>query len=285
MSRKYTIVVNSCDAYEVLWEPFFLLLRDQWKDSDCNIILNTETKSFALDGLNIKTLQLGVETKERQWGRRFLETLENVNTEYVINLFDDFLLESQVDSKRIEQCISWMEENKKIAVFYLMNIPQMNKKDSTYEGFDLVPQGQNYRLNSAPAIWRTEKLMEFTGEQDTPWAWEFFGSTRTYHTDDLFYCVSKEEQPIYRYAHKLGGAIHRGKWVQSVIEPVIEKYNLDIDLEKRGFEDEKGNLQGHTLRWKIDFFRLGYKMVGKDAWFLLKRMVKMKLKGQLRKKK
>lgn len=283
MSEKCAVIVNSCDAYEVLWEPFFLVMREKWVDMDYEIILNTETKSFSMEGLNIRTLQLGEETEERQWGKRLLETLEHIDAEYIINLFDDFILESQVDVKRIEQCFDWMEANKKIAVFYLMNIPQPNKKDKTFEGFDLVPQGQNYRLNSAPAIWRKEKLMEFTGAKDTPWAWEFFGSTRTYHTDDLFYCVSKGVQPIYEYAHELGGAIHRGRWVKSVIEPVVEKYHLDIDLGERGFEDENGNLKGHSLKWKIEFFWLGYKMVGKDAWLMLHRMIKTKIKSRIRK--
>lgn len=283
MKPKCTILVNSCDAYEVLWKPFFLVLRDKWKDLNYNIVLNTETKEFSLDGLEITTLSLGPETSERQWGKRLLETLEHIDTEYVINLFDDFILESPVDQNRIEQCLDWMEEHREIAVFYLMNIPQPNQEDSRFPGFDIVPQGQNYRLNSAPAIWCKEKLMEFTGEHDTPWAWEFFGSTRTYHTEDLFYCINKETQPVYEYAHKLGGAIHRGKWVRSVIEPVVEKYHLDIDLEERGFEEENGTLVGHSLKWKIDFFRLGYKMVGRDAWMMLRRMVALKFKKLVRK--
>lgn len=285
MKHKCTILVNSCDAYEVLWKPFFFVLRDSWKNLDYKIILNTETKHFSMEGLDITTLSLGEENPDRQWGKRLLETLEQIDTEYVINLFDDFILEASVEQHRIEQCLEWMEKDQNIAVFYLMNIPQPNQNDNRFTGFDLVPQGQNYRLNSAPAIWRRKKLMEFTGEQDTPWAWEFFGSTRTYHTNDVFYCIDRDTQPIYQYANKLGGAIHRGKWVKSVIKPVVEKYHLDIDLEERGFEEENGALAGHSLKWKIDFFKLGYKMVGKDAWIMLRRMVKVKLKNRLRKKK
>lgn len=278
MTSNYTIVVNSCDAYEVLWVPFFKVLKERWKALDCDIVLNTETKSFTMEGLNIRSLHLGKETKENQWGGRLINTLEAINTKYVISLFDDFILESDVNIEKIDKCLSWMEENEKIAAFYLINIPQKNQPDKTYEGFDLVPQGQDYRLNSAPAIWRREKLIQFTGRIDTPWAWETFGSTRTFHTNDLMYCVKKGVLPIYDYQQQLGGAIHRGKWVRSVIEPVVDRYALDIDLNERGFDDENAGTK-YTLKWKINFFRQGFRMVGMDALIVLYHMLAIKLKG------
>lgn len=278
MSKKYTILVNSCDAYEDLWEPFFLVLKDRWNLKNCDIVLNTETKSFEMDGLNIRTLNLGEENKDYQWGGRLIETLKHIETKYVLSLFDDFILEKDIIDDKIEQCIKWMEENEKIAVFYLMNIPQPNKKDITYEGFDLVPDNQDFRLNSAPAIWRKEKLMSYTKEVDSPWGWEYFGSVRTFHTDDLFYCVSKDVEPIYYYSQELGGAVHRGKWVKSVIEPVVMKYQLPLDLSKRGFEDENGNVTKHTFKKKMEFFALGYRMIGFKAITMLFRYIKIKMK-------
>lgn len=275
---KYVILVNSCDAYEELWTPFFKVLKDNWKNLNCEIILNTETKKFNMEGMNIRTFELGAERKGYQWGGRLRATLREVKSEYVISLFDDFILETKVDIRRLQQCLDWMEKDKKIAAFYLMTLPQPNQPDDKYEGFDLVPQGQNYRLNSAPAIWRKEKLMEYTGDIDTPWAWEFFGSTRTYHTGDTFYCVKKGNDPIYNYNHRMGGAIHRGKWVRSVIEPVIEKYELQLNLSKRGFEDEVTLGKRHSLKWKLQFFYLGYKMVGKNMFVMLYRMVKVKIR-------
>ena len=277
MSKDYTILVNSCDAYEDLWEPFFLVLKDRWNLGNCDIVLNTETKSFEIDGLNIRTLNLGKENKEYQWGGRLLETLKCIETKYVISLFDDFILENDVNVDKIEQCISWMDENEKIAVFYLMNIPQPNRRDNTYSGFDLVPDEQDFRLNSAPAIWRKEKLMSYTKKVDSPWGWECFGSVRTYNTEDLFYCVSKDVEPIYCYSQKLGGAVHRGKWVKSVIEPVVEKYKLSLDLSKRGFEDENGNVTKHSFKTKIQFLVLGYRMIGFKAITMLFRYIKIKL--------
>ena len=278
MSKDYAILVNSCDAYEDLWEPFFLVLKDRWNLENCDIVLNTETKAFRMDGLNIRTLNLGTENKDYQWGGRLIETLKHIETKYVLSLFDDFILENDVNVDKMEQCIRWMDENEQIAVFYLMNIPQPNEKNTTYEGFDLVPNGQDYRLNSAPAIWRRERLMSYTKKVDSPWGWEYFGSVRTFRTDDLFYCVAKDAAPIYCYSQKLGGAVHRGKWVKSVIEPVVQKYQLSLDLSKRGFEDEEGNATKHSFKTKLRFFALGYRMIGFEAVTMLFRYIKIKLK-------
>jgi hypothetical protein len=41
-----TILVNSCDAYEDLWYPFFELFRINWPNCKYDIVLNTETKSY-----------------------------------------------------------------------------------------------------------------------------------------------------------------------------------------------------------------------------------------------
>ena len=58
-SDRYTIVVSSCDAYSDLWEPFFKVLKAEWKGLDkIPIVLNTESKSFSYDGLDIRTMKM-----------------------------------------------------------------------------------------------------------------------------------------------------------------------------------------------------------------------------------
>ncbi len=47
-----TLLVNSCDAYADLWQPFFTLLKRYFVPLPAEILLNTETKDFAFDGLN-----------------------------------------------------------------------------------------------------------------------------------------------------------------------------------------------------------------------------------------
>ena len=49
---KIALLVNSCDKYEDLWAPFFTLLKKYW-NPEYPIVLNTESKDFNFEGLNI----------------------------------------------------------------------------------------------------------------------------------------------------------------------------------------------------------------------------------------
>jgi len=272
-----TILINSCDAYEDVWNPFFFAFKKRWGNCPYNIVLNTESKCIKFEDLDVITFNLVNKSEKDLWGKRLRRTLQQINTEYVITLFDDFILEDFVQQDKIEKCITWMEENEKIAAFYLLNIEGENIVDDTYEGFELMPQRKDYRLNSAPAVWRREKLLLFTGDKDTPWAWEFFGSARTYKDKDLFYCAQKGKEDIYKYNYSLGGAIHRGKWVKTVIEPIVKEYNLKMDLSIRGFEDETLGIYRHSFKWKIKFLLDGFKMIGLDTFIFVYRSIKKRL--------
>ena len=272
-----TIIVNSCDSYDDVWLPFFSALKDMWPDCKYKIILNTEHKNFKFDGLEIISLNLSAEDGKKPWGWRLRKALTLVNTEFVITLFDDFILESPVDYAKLEQCISDMKVNSDIAAFYFNNIPGPNTLDSRFPEFELIGSRNDYRLNSAPAIWRTKQLLEFTGEIDSPWAWEFFGSARTYRSSKLFYCARTGKEDTFVYNYSLGGAIRRGKWVLNVIRPAVQKYGISLDLEKRGISSESLSDGKYSLKWKIDFFLLGFKMVGFNAFIFLYRVLVKKI--------
>ena len=47
--NRMTMLVNSCDAYEDLWQPFFTLLKRYFAPLDMRILLNTDRKSTRLN--------------------------------------------------------------------------------------------------------------------------------------------------------------------------------------------------------------------------------------------
>ena len=53
-----TLLVNSCDAYSDLWEPFFKMLGVHWPDCPYPIVLNTESKAFKHVAFDVKTFSL-----------------------------------------------------------------------------------------------------------------------------------------------------------------------------------------------------------------------------------
>ncbi len=260
-----SILINSCDGYEDIWKPFFCCFKDNWKNCPYPIFLNTEHKKYQHDGLNITSLNV-IKEKKIEWGERLLDCLSRIETEYVLMLFDDFCLEKEVKQEEIEKCLIELDNNKNIDVFYIIHgFPEL--VDGTNTKFVEVPIGKEYRLNSAPGIWRKSSLMKYTGKIDNAWAWEFFGTFRTEkNKKSVFYALNKCSD-FYPYDYSNGGAIHRGKWVKKVIEPINEKYNLNINLTDRGVED---STEAHSFLWNIKFTILGFKMIGPKALIFLK---------------
>lgn len=261
-----SILINSCDSYEDVWNPFFSCFKENWKNCPYPLFLNTESKKYEKEGMNITSLTLRKNMKI-EWGERLLDCLERIETEYVILLFDDFCLEDNVNQVEIENCLSEMEKNKNIDVFYIDHLfPELI--DGTDNKFVEVPIGKEYRLNSCPGIWRKTSLINYTGKIDNAWAWEYFGSFRTEKIKTSKFYALNALPDMFPYNYKLGGAIHRGKWVKSVIDPINTKYNLNIDFSQRGFADEL--IDENPTLWLIKFTLTGYRMIGPRALLYFK---------------
>jgi hypothetical protein len=273
-----TVIVNTCDAYEDVWEMFFCAFNEHWPECKYNIVLNTEKKLYHSSDPNIGTHNFHSPGKKDAWGLRLRKSLQQINTPYVIMLFDDFILNGAANQVKVEECLDNLKRNANISVFYFTNIYGENCDNREFSGFDLVASNADYRLNSAPAIWRRNHLLDYTGQYDNPWAWEVFGSYRTYATKHLFYCAKKDDEDIYPYNYSLGGAIYRGKWVPSVVIPLVEKYGLEIDLEHRGLADESDRVSSkRSFLWKVNFIFLGFKMIKFRVFLFVFRVLKNKL--------
>ena len=71
--NRVTLLVNSCDAYADLWQPFFTLLKRYFVPLPAEILLNTETKDFAFDGLNLRCVHSTAPTYGAAGGHRPLD--------------------------------------------------------------------------------------------------------------------------------------------------------------------------------------------------------------------
>jgi len=277
-----TIIVNTCDAYEDTWELFFCAFKEHWPECKFRIILNTENKKLRLDGFNVTTHNYSPSSPKNLWGERLRQTLNSCESEYVIMLYDDFILEDHVNLKAIKDCTKFLNDNPDVSVFYFTNISaNTNIQDHRFPGFDRIPQRGDYKLNSAPAIWRKNKLLKYTKQNDTPWAWEFFGSYRTYRKKDSFYCTIKECKPIYPYNNLMGGAIYRGKWVGNVVLHLAKKYNLKIDINERGLAENSIGGNKRSLAWKLSFLLTGFQMIHVGVFVYIYRYFRKKITNEI----
>lgn len=277
-AERCVVVVNSCDAYADIWPLFFAAFKDRWPDCPFPLVVNTESLDAAAPGLRVSSHVIAANEPSPSWGARLLSTLKDQPSEYVLMLFDDFVLEEQVDGKAINQCIEWMDADPTITVFYLSHVPGSARPTSDYRGFEVIPRLTNYRLNSAPAVWRRQHLIELTRADDNPWIWELFGTSRTFFHHGQYFCAQPGHETTYRYNYTTGGAIYRGKWVSQVAGPLIERYGLDIDLRERGVAPAQGSPR--TLAEKLRMLVQGFRASGSLALLIIGLLLLSKLRAR-----
>ncbi len=245
--KKYSILVNSCDAYFDTWNPFFRILEKTWPEaSQVKIYLNTETCGYKDSFFDIEVLNCINESSKNKWGERLINALDRIDSDYILFLLEDFYFERNVCYHEIEKCIDYMDENSNVGVFSFSS-PQecedigycKSNKSDKYPGFVIRKAKGYYKLNAGPSLWRKKTLRKWIFKNDTPWAWEAFGSKRSWFINGQFYARRCDVDLIFDYDIEHGGAVHRGKWVGSKVPELNTKYNLGIDLNLRGIEEEK----------------------------------------------
>ena len=235
LENKLTILVNTCDGYEDLWMPFFTLLKRYWNPQGIPILLNTESREFSMDGLDITCVHA---PRSRYYGERMLYAVSRVKTEYVLLLLDDFFLRQTVQTERIHQILSWMEVDRNIACFNTEAIPvYADWERDRYPGFCRVPPGTAYALNMQAALWRTDMLKRYWKPKVSPWEWEAYCNLLQYKfPHQKIYCTTDCRHSFLDYGHRKVGdvwAVVRGKWVLEDVQPLFEKENIAVDLSKR----------------------------------------------------
>lgn len=271
-----TIVVNTCDAYGDVLEIFFHALQAHWPDCPYPVVINTETANY---NYRARTHNYLSRTGEDDWGARLRATLSTVETEFVMMLCDDFILETAINTELFDAALALLRSDPKSVVTYLIDTSlTLDDPMSTAKFIRIKPKAE-YRLNSAPAIWRKQALFDYTNAGDTPWAWEVFGTYRTWGDGNEFYSLNPNCLPVYAYNYSKGGAVYRGKWVREVVDEVAAKYHLTIDWNDRGFASDAVT-DRRTLRWKIKFIKTGFSMVGFRSLNFLKSYIREKICGK-----
>ena len=240
---RYTIVVSSCDAYSDLWEPFFKVLKDEWEGLErIPIVLNTESRSFSYEGLDITTMQLYRNGQQASWTERLRRTLERIDTEYILFLLDDFFMQATVKADLIDRHVKWLDSDRSVSMLcYKETFASKNIKDGKYEGFERRPLFGAYKFNCQAALWRRKRLISYLKVDENPWEWETFGNWRSFrHPFHRFYSALPGNEHVFPYIYDLNGkpfggiGIYRGKWFLPYIEPIFKKHDIEMDYSVRG---------------------------------------------------
>ncbi|MDY5917704.1 MAG: hypothetical protein SPJ55_04775 [Treponema sp.] len=234
MDNNVTVLVNSCDAYEDTWMPMFKLLKKYWPDRKYPIVLNTETKQYDFEDMNIKTINLD-KNKKVSWSKRLKDCLKKIDSKYILFMLDDFFIFDYVDQKRLDEVVSWLENDKNAAVFSFFRV-EKNKYEDTksekYPDYNLRNKKGPYRFNCQAAIWRKDVLVRSLRNYESAWDWELIGNRRSRRYKEDFYTLISNKKLIFPYNYEDIGIV-RGKWRLPKIDELFKKEGIKIDYSIR----------------------------------------------------
>lgn len=200
------------------------------------IVLSTETINYQSDLFDIKNIHPS--KKDCTWTERMAETLEKIDTDFIIFMLDDFFLYDFVKNEKINQCIEYLKSNPKIATFTFWPI-YMNSEDSKYDGYNKREKNSNNKISATIGIWNKKILKKYlNGYKENIWEWERNATNRSnkLYPKDEFYAMKLNAEEIFPYNLSKYG-LFCGKWLKSTKE-LFEELNIEMDFSKRGFYNE-----------------------------------------------
>jgi hypothetical protein len=262
--KNCTLFVASCDAYYQAWEPFFFFIKKHWPGFAMPVILNTETRSFAYEGLDIRTFSLYGEGEKVPWGKRMLDHLDKVETDYILLMLEDYFLRRDVDEAKLNRLIDLLDENPDISTFNLVHAPIEFVPKERLGDFGLRPRKGRYKF-ACTGLWRVSHLKKYILPDESPWQWEVDGNFRSAFTDNRFYMLANDAEPYLDYGFSYAWmGIRKGKWVIEDVGPLFEANGLKVNFDDLGIyhRPQTGSVRSRnnpTLLKKVSMFLAQFK--------------------------
>lgn len=247
---NYSILINTCDKFEDCWDPFFKLWSLYWKDCTGKIYLNTEYKDYSYPGLDITVIK-GCEkhhipkNKRATWSQCLKWALEEIDTDIILYMQEDYFLEDHVKNDCIRYFINLLQENPEIPSIQLTRYGIPAIQPTSYPNlYSSDPNFFSY-LSCQASLWRKDVLFSLIRDHETAWNFEWWGSKRAKYVGYNFLTINpqwlKEKKEIIPY---ICTGVIGGKWYRPVVD-LFKKHGIIIDYNQRGFYE-----RNRKLTWK-----------------------------------
>ena len=213
------VLIMSSDGYEDCWKPFSILYNKYFPNNYKTYIV-TETKTCPY----FDTIK-----KTGAWTKRLKEALQELDSEYVLLMLDDYFIHDKVDNNKIKECLKIIKETNAIVYNFEFKYRQGVELNNRY---DIQLNNQYYLNSTQPSIWNRQRLIERLDKEQTPQEWELTKINSPY-----MHLINNTNEKIidigYDLSHKPWGIVG-GLWSRETKE-LFDKEGIKIDYEKRGF--------------------------------------------------
>jgi len=167
-----SILVGTCDDY-LEYMPNSMVLMDKYLPTEYPRIVAGETQ--AVERTNYEWCLPG----KGVWGKRMIESLQKVKTDYVFFTLDDYYFSQKLTKEFFDWLLLFMKREKadKLCLTPVPDFAQYQYTD-TVDTIKRMAPYSNWLTSVQPAIWRTEHLLRLMNEEYSPWDFEVTGSEK-----------------------------------------------------------------------------------------------------------
>ena len=258
---NFTVLVNSCDAFEDCWLPFFKLFSKYWPECDARVLLNTESNDWACDFMRVECTQIqGGDSGRLPWSECFIRALDQVRTPLVLYFQEDYFIDRPVRADLIDRAVAYMIARPEVKHVGLTKHGSSGPYLQTDEAWlHCIRQDARYRISTQAGLWRADTLKSYLRPEENGWMFEIFGTWRASRRDELFLCADHDPSRGGAAIEYLHTGIIKGRWLLG-IQKTFEANGIDVDYSHRGFYVPK-----HPLLHK---FEVGSRLLERPWYFL-----------------
>jgi len=207
--NEIPVILHSMDSYSKFWNPWYHLFNLHCKNHGPIIFLSEEKEpDFVNDVTHIKT-------GEGEWGKRLLIALEQIESELVFYMQEDFWCVKDFELK--DNILEMFEEYKMDQLHIKENI-NLIKTIKIKDNLLKFTQDSEYTQNHQFGLWRKNKLKDNVLPNENPWENEINGSIR----------LNKNPHNIYLLDYHWYISVCRRGEIMPRGQKIIEKYGINF---------------------------------------------------------
>jgi hypothetical protein len=193
---KVSLIILSFDKYEDLWSLYYDTLNHFYNNCPYPVYLLNNEKQ--LKGLDVSYLDSG--STNLPWSQLLINGLNKIESDWVITLFDDFIINTNVDEELINQIVEYVDTND----IDSLSLNSINSKLLNKEGkknirlpIKKINKDSIYRTSLVFSLIKKAVLLDLLIGHESAWEFEVYGSERSKNYN-FYQWVGK---PIFNYDH------------------------------------------------------------------------------------
>ena len=219
--NKVAIVVSSCDHFKDCWAPFIASIKKYWPD--CPYLVYIISNNDEIETPNgISFIKVG---QDRKFAANLHVALNQIDTDYLIYLQEDYWLNKTVNTATITSHIDYCVKNQ---IDYLrLTFPYLagEELNKFYRKHSL---SQRYALCLQAAIWKRSILLALLRNGDSGWDFEYKIQQYAMQSHIRVNAIGlTQKYADTGISYVRGTAVRKGLWT-------IEGYNY---LKENGYDD------------------------------------------------